>query len=250
MTQQAELIFPNLIITALPNSSFLLTITSILTDYENITSINFQQTLSFFSRPCQIGELYTSLETCDKCPANSYSIIDPMIKSKKTLMKCFPCDLHADCPGGSLIIPHADYWRRSNTTTQINDCLLPAVCILDNFNFSSNFTYIYISVCRLGHYGNLCNGCVRGYGKYQSNSLCTQCESYVIWNVVRTVLISIVVIIYLMYNVKILSIGENTGRLNNAMMKIIINHLQKLTLIEFKLHSTRFKQYFYLCKLL
>ena len=74
--------------------------------------------------------------------------------------------------------------------------------------------------------------CIRGYGKYQTNSLCSQCESFAVWNIVRAIGVSIFVLAYLIYNAKTMSMDVN-GQLNDVLMKIIINHLQKITIISF-----------------
>eukprot|EP00878_Enallax_costatus_P033896 GHUV01037478.1.p1 GENE.GHUV01037478.1~~GHUV01037478.1.p1 ORF type:complete len:106 (+),score=15.30 GHUV01037478.1:838-1155(+) len=69
--------------------------------------------LSLQVRGCVRGEVQTSPETCQVCPAGSFSL-DP------TDTSCSPCPPNAECPGGDVIVPDAGYWHSARGSTQIH----------------------------------------------------------------------------------------------------------------------------------
>lgn len=230
-TTVGEFIFPTIIIKSIPNSTFSFILTAYVPDYEKNIIKAFKQTVAFYSRPCVKGEIFTSFLTCQKCPLYYYSLIDPMMLESRSL-PCKKCENNAFCPGGSYLIPNEDYWRYSEESTKIVKCILPKACTSAIFNKTTDTNELIHGSCALGHYGNLCHECILGYGKYQSNSMCQECQSFEIWNIIRLVGICVFLIVYLIYNARTIS-SETNSHLNDVLMKIIINHLQKITIVTF-----------------
>lgn len=74
-------------------------------------------------RACQPGEVSGSgNETCELCPITQYSF-DPFSGVCST-----PCPLHANCSGGSALVPVPGYYHSAPNSTIMHSCPNPAAC--------------------------------------------------------------------------------------------------------------------------
>jgi hypothetical protein len=102
----------------------------------NILEKNSKNNLSFelrlYARPCLKGEIFLQTDqSCNKCSKGEYSIVDPIkyLNESKIPMKCYPCPLEASCPGGSALIPRYGYWRASENSSKIVECIARSFCL-------------------------------------------------------------------------------------------------------------------------
>lgn len=189
------------------------------------TSYNFP--FQLFSNFCSIGEIISADKSCLKCPKATYSLKNP--NNLHTLQKCFPCSNNAFCPGEFMIIPQYGYWRRFSNSTKIIKCLLNDACVndLNEKNMTVESTGV---ICERGHQLNLCFECIRGYGKYSTQVLCEPCNELDASAIIRLIVVSLIIIIYIFNNSRSLMQNKDYD-LNGIIVKVVINHLQRITLI-------------------
>lgn len=98
-------------------------------------------------RDCRAGEIRSDTG-CHPCPKNSYSFdpADPI---------CYICFQHAECYGRADVRLSPGYWRNSNMTDQIAECLTFHSC-LGGLN----------SECREGYEGVLCGACQENFYQF------------------------------------------------------------------------------------
>ena len=77
--------------------------------YSYIIPIHFRQ--------CEEGEYFNpEKNSCDVCHEGTYSIA-------KNSDNCLKCAKNVNCPGGSTLNVSKNYWRSSNTSDKIYECL-------------------------------------------------------------------------------------------------------------------------------
>jgi len=112
---------------------------------------------------CEPGEAYDAVDNeCVPCPPGQYNL-DGLL--------CKPCPEHAICPGGSLLLPAAGWWRENNASTEFWRCAR-GECLADNATNPSPSGV----VCRERHTGVLCGECVEGCAR-QGGPGCEQCAA-------------------------------------------------------------------------
>ena len=191
---------------------------------------SLKKTLDLYALPCQKGEIFKSDKSCILCGPNTYSLEKP---SLDILQKCLICPDNAHCIGGVYIFPDHGYWRRSNESSLIIKCLISDACTnnfdLDQYNNNSDEN-LPSSMCAEGHEGNMCFDCQMGYGQFSNGQLCAKCQDINYLIILRLILVSFTIICYIFFNSKSM-IQDSNENINNIVMKIVINHLQRTSII-------------------
>lgn len=239
VTENGYFNFPTLLLKAQPNSTVNLDIIVGVEDLIFANTDTLEQSFSFFSRSCLVGEIYGTDNTCTRCPEPLFALFDPMTIPPAS-QKCSTCLTNALCLGGSYLIPEAGYWRPSKSSLILTACIIPNSCtgfpsnlnlsdVIVNFtNYEDNEDLIHGS-CAMGQQGNLCFACIQGYGKDSENELCLECSSAITSDLIKGIAIGGIVVGYLLFNANFLK--KKKSELNALMLKIFQNHLQKLSLI-------------------
>ena len=219
--------FPSLIIKTFSGRHYKLLFYMQFNEDLSGTPTIFKKLFDFYALPCSIGEIIKPDKSCVRCAENTFFLQEP---NQNQTDKCLDCPDNAICPGGSLIIPNPGFWRRSTQSSMIVKCLLAIACpntIDVNLSINLNFTGV---VCAEGNFGNVCFECMEGYGQYTTGSTCEKCKNIDSSVIARMIIVSLVVIIYIFFNSKSL-IQDTDENLNNIIMKIMINHLQRTSII-------------------
>ena len=194
---------------------------------------NVSYEINFRVRECIIGEIYQPDETCFECPIGKYSLRNPNILFGKQI-KCWDCPLNAFCQGGNHITPNQGYWRSSNSSILILKCLSHGSCLGMNgrsFVELAEDEKVH-GVCGENYKGNFCYFCQKGNARYQINSECIECEKlYYIY--IKMVLSMLFIISYIVFQVNFLSKSNQDDPHETVLMKIILNHIQNLSLLKF-----------------
>lgn len=218
----------NLIIIGKPGSN-----TTVIISYIN-QNLRLNYTMRIYFRMCKRGEIYLNLQ-CILCESFVYSLDDSPTVSKKE--SCDICPLNADCPGGSLIIPHKNYWRLNENSTIILPCVSIYSCppqydyyVIDNnssyqitYNLSKTFEYH----CSIGTYGNLCSNCNEYYGK-DGDKNCIKCSDNKL-NYLKYVIFLMASLSFLVYQSYVAVNFNHVSSQQRSLMKLLINHNYYLT---------------------
>ncbi|EAR82391.2 transmembrane protein, putative (macronuclear) [Tetrahymena thermophila SB210] len=145
---------------------------------QTINSNQFSITINFQFRDCQVGEIYQNISStktsCYICPTGSYSLVTPNYYEKQTCNQC--SNENTQQCGNSTIILKSGYWRKSQSSDVIVECINKVDNCIDD---SSARGY-----CKEGLIGPLCENCdVLGevWGKPYSQTLqyqCAPCTDY------------------------------------------------------------------------
>ncbi|KAL4426423.1 hypothetical protein ABPG74_004440 [Tetrahymena malaccensis] len=145
---------------------------------QTINSNQFSITLNFQFRDCQVGEIYQNISTtktaCYVCPTGSYSLVTPNYYEKQTCNQC--SNENTQQCGNNTIVLKDGYWRKSETSDVIVECINKVENCIDS---STSRSY-----CKEGLIGPLCETCdVLGevWGKPYSQTLqfqCAPCTDY------------------------------------------------------------------------
>ncbi|XRB24266.1 ABC transmembrane type-1 domain-containing protein [Pseudoscourfieldia marina] len=112
---------------------------------------------------CEPGKKYDPVDNeCVPCPPGQYN---------RDGLECIACPEHAICPGGSLLLPAAGWWRENATSLEFWRCAR-GECLADNATNPSPTGV----VCRERHTGVLCGECVEG-GARQGGPGCELCAA-------------------------------------------------------------------------
>ncbi|KAL4504194.1 hypothetical protein ABPG72_021032 [Tetrahymena utriculariae] len=109
--------------------------------------------LNLHYRNCIAGEIVQESNqfiACNQCVEGRYSLKIPDMLKDINKLQCISCPEQAKFCQGSQIILKDGYWRESNLTDQIYNCLLES-CFFDNPESKSG--------CITGYVGPLCNSC-------------------------------------------------------------------------------------------
>ena len=227
--------FINVQINIDPNSTFLLTITLNLYNIMTRKLKKLQNSFILQNLNCSEGEIIMLDKSCFKCPDGSYSSNDFPNQIPET---CLNCPTNALCNNGYLIFPQQGYWRRSLNSTLMIACLISEACLLSPndkidaiINNSLDINEI-LNNCKEFHFGNLCNQCQLGFGKSNNNSPCEQCTNMKADQIIRALIIISITILYTLYNSKkIINFNQNSDKIFDIVIKIIINHIQRISII-------------------
>ena len=248
--------FPNLIIRTLSSSHFIIDLSGTFhglsnNDLNQLNDFDFSAQLNFYSRPCKIGEIIKTDFTCSKCPAGTYSLIDPMIHILSP-QKCYECPLNCKCIGGSFITPLRGYYRKSNISIDVVPCLNSFVClgnedIQDSANESNHDNNIIHGKCLKGNEGALCFYCKQGFGKYDETDFCKECVSLDTDVRIRLAFYGNLILFYLLFNYYL---AKKTNMDKEAyigtIFKILLNHSQHINiiLVNYKISFLWFEDFF------
>ena len=228
--------FPNLKVLVAPDTYFNLTLSAIFRNNP------IQNEYEFYARPCQFGEILKPNLACLKCPKGFYSLIDPMITNIQ-LQKCHNCPINAFCPGGFVILPLSGYFRKTNVSLSVIQCTIQKSCL--GYIFSENIDYTTINSTELihgkcldGNSGNLCYYCDYGYGRETKDDICKICSSVLEIVVVKLIIYSLIVILYIVLNFNIAESFANSKDKDNetqnnnhisTYLKFFVNHSQQIS---------------------
>ncbi|CDW78175.1 UNKNOWN [Stylonychia lemnae] len=153
-----------------------------------------------------------------ECQDNTYSLVK-MIEPNS----CEICPSEkAICLGGINIGPQPGYWRKSNTTKNIEKCLFEPAClgmIAPNYNPQGD--------CLDGYRGILCADCDKGYSR-DNNYQCKYCPEHWV-NSLRLIAILIGVVLLIVFMVRsTLNGAKDATNVTSIYMKILLNHFQLL----------------------
>lgn len=134
------------------------------TERENNSTKQYEFVIQVFLRSCQIGEIFLKDKNiCQRCSAGQFSL-------STDDSACFECLSHAVCHGGADISLNPGYWRQSNSSKKIYECIIDGAC-LGGSKFEDS--------CLSGYSGPLCDVCVSNgsiqYYKY-GGSKCDSCN--------------------------------------------------------------------------
>ena len=236
--ENGKIAFQALLIKTTPNSYFSLILTGkfigLLDNFNNeIKNSELSLEVSFFSRPCQIGEVITHDSSCFKCPPGKFSFIDPMITETK-YQKCNDCPENCECFGGSFITPLPGFYRKSNISNNVVPCFNLFACLGYNDSSRVDENILVHGLCEIGNDGVLCFYCSRNYGKYDRTDYCKECADVGLSVIVRLVFYGILMIFYILLN---FHLAEETHKKVDStsnlgtFFKIIINHSQHMNII-------------------
>ncbi|CDW74850.1 UNKNOWN [Stylonychia lemnae] len=169
-------------------------------------------------RECNVGEYFTSAGKCLVCSDNQYSLVKMTQPGS-----CEICESEkAQCLGGANIGPLPGYWRKSNTTKNIEKCLFQPAClgmVAPTFN--------QLGDCQEGYRGILCADCSHGYSR-DNDYQCKYCPEH--WaNILRLLAIFIGVVFLIVFMVRsTLNGAKDSNNVTSIYIKILLNHFQLL----------------------
>lgn len=211
--------FDDIVVIGEPGSSIVLKVESNAIDPEKIgkafpdqvpKTIYIQAEL----RLCIAGEYQSSDNKCLQCPDGFYTL-------QEDQTECSECPDNAQCTAGKDIEVQEGYWKKSRMHTDVFKCYKSSACLggLD-------------SECDEGYGGNLCHSCMKvedsWYNK-ESDQSCQKCVSYK-QNIVLTVGILLMVLVYVVALVWINIKNRGGQRQTAVFMRILTNYFQILTL--------------------
>ncbi|CAI2371546.1 unnamed protein product [Moneuplotes crassus] len=199
------------------NSTFLLSTDAI--DRVKVSTVfpseNFSNEITVNFRYCQPGEEITSSRTCRQCDAGTYSLL-------WNSTSCDKCMNNADCLGQNQISVNPGYWRATQESTFIAECIFKAAC---DGGFSNNTTHPVH--CAAGYQGELCGQCyVDQNVKYRkvSNVQCSKCPSPIL-NAILIVGVGVLVFVFVMMLI-VININKTRESQLSVLLRIMTNYLQ------------------------
>ncbi|CAG9330649.1 unnamed protein product [Blepharisma stoltei] len=208
------IIFDDFSIIAVPGSEINITISA---PYISFSGQNIECNVSVALRTCIKGEFQQS-NSCIACNNGTYSL--------STDDQCSDCPAHAHCYGGSLIAPNSGYWRGSNDSARIYECLNKGACL---GGLLSDIGYISTTgICSAGCKGNLCQACEIGYS-YSSSNVCAVCDNS--WTIIKIcfIILGVALALAILVRTTIISAYEPTSVMS-IYLKIFVNYLQLVSL--------------------
>ncbi|CDW78461.1 UNKNOWN [Stylonychia lemnae] len=171
-------------------------------------------------RMCLIGE-YELNNQCIICEHGYFSLIQGSYECKE-------CPDNAECPGGSRIIVESGFWRSSNQSSTILQCLNKKACKGGEYQQQDDS-----NLCKTGHGGNLCERCLDINGTRQTKSFSNDCEPCpkIHVNALLLTAISIGILIYLGLLISLnLRVSQTNSKDRSTVLKILTNFIQMLTI--------------------
>ena len=173
--------------------------------------------LNFTTRECVPGEVESDTG-CSSCPADRYSF--------NTSSLCLDCEEHAQCPGGSVLVPEDGYWHSTPFSPRFHECIIKEACVYENrmdrlAKYYENATLVLEDLeeldryleekredkrtprpefesyhqCAEGYKSVLCGSCEDGYGRLDEGQ-CKSCPEE--WQFALSVLSSFLPSVFLM----------------------------------------------------
>ncbi|CAI2368858.1 unnamed protein product [Moneuplotes crassus] len=176
-------------------------------DFNNNISVDF--------RFCEPGEEITQQSTCRQCDAGTYSL-------EYNSTECKECMDNASCLGRNHISVHSGYWRPSQTSSFVTECLFKRACDGGYTNSSLNPVN-----CAEGYHGELCSQCVVNENvKYSkvNNLECSKCPDPV-FNAFLVFGLCLLVFSFLMVLI-ILNVNKTKESNLSVLLRIMTNYFQ------------------------
>ncbi|CAI2378749.1 unnamed protein product [Moneuplotes crassus] len=178
-------------------------------DFNNDITVNF--------RFCQPGEEATDQGTCRECDAGTYSL-------EWNSTECIKCMDNALCLGRNQVSVDPGYWRSSQTSEFITECLVKESC-------EGGFTNSTLNPvnCAEGYQGELCSHClVNEMVKYRkvSNVKCDKCPA-MIANTFLVVGLALLTFIFMMALI-IINIRKTKESQLSVLLRIMTNYFQMI----------------------
>eukprot|EP00347_Sterkiella_histriomuscorum_P017868 403347667 len=166
-------------------------------------------------RECIVGEQFTVAGKCVLCE-NSYALV-----KQTSPGDCTACpNEKAYCFGGNQIGPKPGYWRKSNSSSVITQCMYLHACL-----GMISPKYVPMGECETGYQGVLCADCQVTFsrsGEYK----CAKCPDQAT-NIVRLVFIFLGVIFLIVFMIRsTLNGAKDKQNITNIFLKIMLNHFQ------------------------
>ncbi|CAI2374896.1 unnamed protein product [Moneuplotes crassus] len=176
-------------------------------DFNNDITVDF--------RFCQPGEEATDQGTCRECDAGTYSL-------EWNSTECIKCMDNALCLGRNQVSVNPGYWRSSQTSEFITECLVKESC-------EGGFTNstLHPVNCAEGYQGVLCSHClVNEEVKYRkvSNAKCDKCPD-IIANTFLVVGLASLVFAFIMILI-VINIRKTKESQLSVLIRIMTNYFQ------------------------
>ncbi|CAI2376021.1 unnamed protein product [Moneuplotes crassus] len=166
---------------------------------------------------CKPGE-QTMKNQCYSCPAGTYSF-------QWNSTQCHNCEDHAVCLGKQQMEVASGYWRSSQNSTKIVECITKESC--EGGYYPENEHPVK---CAKGYTGRLCSKCdITQDAKYQeiSRFKCTECPNPIL-NAIRVIGLMLLVFLFLMV-IMIVNIKKAKESEFSILLRILTNYLQIIT---------------------
>ncbi|TNV88096.1 hypothetical protein FGO68_gene15873 [Halteria grandinella] len=176
--------------------------------------------LQFNVRGCEVGEQMLSNGKCKECQPGTY-----LLESPREPTSCKTCKSDQSyCLGGSNIYPTSGYWRSSNTTDNFLLCFNDEACLGGSGDEPQG-------ECSASYQGFMCASCKEDYSQNELSKKCERCPSP-ISNAFILLLLLIVFLAFIVILVHSnLSSSNNEKNFLPVFLRILVNHLQILTLV-------------------
>lgn len=231
-----QITFLNLIIIANINSNFSIYLSGYFDPFNNgERTVPVEKEIKFYSQNCSIGEIILANNSCFKCQAGFFSLIDPMT-TETIHQSCNICPDNAQCLGGWLINPNPGYFRKNLNSESIDECLIQASCegLIDRMYYYNESEFVNLKGgCMIGHSGNLCFTCDYQFGRYDKTEPCKACET-----IESSVYFRFIIYISFILGVLVLnafsaekSKGGSQEISINSLNKFVVDHSQQLGII-------------------
>ena len=168
--------------------------------------------ITAYMRYCEAGESQNG-QVCEVCSYGYFSL--------RPDEQCTRCPSTAECLGNFTILPKAGYWRSSNMTTNILPCPNSKACIGSPSLSNSSLT----GACADGYYGNLCNGCIAGHFRSDTNT-CSNCPNQTISGILLTVFCLVLITVAVILIASSIRSATRPKSQLSIFMKIFMNYLQ------------------------
>ena len=169
-------------------------------------------TVQWTRQACVPGESLQGAAGCRPCQMRTYSVV---VNSSM----CYACPDGAVCPGGNSILPEANLWHSHRYSTQIHACPREKICEVGG-------------VCAAGYTGNVCGGCLAGYGS-RGPFHCAACMSLA--KTLAAFLGAVVLMVCLIAVVVHTTLGDTQqsryGVRPSDLLRVLVRHLQYLAII-------------------
>ncbi|CAI2373025.1 unnamed protein product [Moneuplotes crassus] len=176
---------------------------------------DFSSYITVDFRFCEPGEEITHQNTCRECDAGTYSVT-------WNSTQCVKCMDNAECLGRNQVSVNPGYWRASQTSTFIAECINKGAC---KGGFSSEA--LHPVDCAEGYQGELCAQCIANKNaKYRKvgNSKCEKCPSP-LWNAILIICLGLVVFAFMMVLI-VINIRKTKESELSVLLRILTNYLQ------------------------
>jgi len=188
---------------------------------ESVSGLYLVETLPSAEFEAKIAECdpgYTPAEAgigdiCLECRYGTYNVDGATCKS---------CPEGATCPGGSLLLSDANWWRSSNISVNFYECRFPEVCLSGPDSGDA--------ACSEGHQGPLCAVCKPGWFLFAGK--CRECNHNGLYKIIISIAAIILAIIIILLFARSWDFGDPGSPGMLSKVKILIMHFQIISLLK------------------